>query len=140
MAGDILFDTSDYDLIHNYKWHIEDSKYQDLKYAVCTQGGHTLRMHRLLFPNSIQVDHISHNGLDNRRFNIRPCNNRENSCNKKQSPNRGIRHHKNGRYYVRIMYKKKEISLGAFGTLEEAKEARKKAEEKYFGEFNYNYK
>lgn len=38
------------------------------------------------------------------------------------------------------MYKKKEIYLGAFGTLEEAKKTRRKAEEKYFGEFNYNYK
>lgn len=138
-VGNIIVDNIDIPNVKKHKWHIEKSNHHNLYYAVCTQNGHTLRMHRLLLPDSIQVDHINHNGLDNRRENLRPCNNRENSCNKKQSPNRGIRHHKNGRFYVRIMVNKKEIYLGAYSTLEEAKEARSKAEDKYFKEFKYQY-
>lgn len=138
-VGNILFDSSDLEIISKYKWHIEINTHRGIKYAVCTQNRRTVRMHRLLLPNSIQVDHINHNGLDNRRENLRPCNNRENNCNKKHSPNRGIRYHKNGRFYVRIMVNKREISLGAYSTLEEAREARSKAEDKYFKEFKYKY-
>ena len=35
------------------------------------------------------------------------------------------------------MVNKKEISLGAYKSIEEAIEARKKGEEKYFGNFKY---
>lgn len=36
------------------------------------------------------------------------------------------------------MVHKKEIALGGYATLEEAKAARSQAERKYFGEFKYN--
>lgn len=137
--GDILFDSSDYSIIKEYKWHIEKS-HSDISYAACTQKGKTLRMHRLLMPNAIQIDHINHNGLDNRRQNLRACTNRENNLNKKGNLDRGIRILPNGRFYVRIMVHKKELNLGTYDTIEEARKAREGAEKKYFGEFRYNYK
>lgn len=94
-------------------------------------------------PNSTQVDHINHNGLDNRMTNLRPCNNAENNRNKPsykrpKSGYTGIRYNsKVGSYYVRIMVNKKEISLGAYKTVEEALKARKEGEEKYFGDFRF---
>ena len=42
---------------------------------------------------------------------------------------------KSGRYRARIMVDRKEIRLGNFKTLEEAKKAREAAELKYFGEY-----
>ena len=101
-------------------------------------------MHRLLLPNSIQVDHINHNGLDNRKCNLRPCNNAENNRNKKFSRNpksgyTGIRYNeKSNSYYVRIMVNKKEISLGVYKNIEDAIQARKEGESKYFKEFKCN--
>lgn len=46
----------------------------------------------------------------------------------------GIRKTKNGkRYQARITHNRKDISLGTFDTLEEAKKARQEAELKYYG-------
>ena len=94
-------------------------------------------------PSDFQIDHINHNGLDNRKCNLRICTNAENNRNKRFERNprsgyTGIRYNsKTGSYYVRIMVNKKEISLGAYKSIEEAIEARKKGEEKYFGNFKY---
>ena len=41
-------------------------------------------------------------------------------------------------WYAQITYNKKTISLGAFTDFDEAVKARKKAEEKYFGEYSYD--
>ena len=40
-------------------------------YARCYPNGDTVLIHRLLLPDSPMVDHISRDGLDNRRCNIR---------------------------------------------------------------------
>ncbi len=146
LRGTIIIDKEDYDLVKNYQWHIENSR-RDLQYGQTTIRGvtpiKTMRIHRMLMPDSIQIDHINHNGLDNRRCNLRACNNRENNCNKNFQMNSksgytGIRYNeKVGSYYVRIMVHKKEISLGHYKTLEEALEARKQGEIRYFGDFRY---
>lgn len=85
LTGSIIIDKEDYDLIKDYQWHIENSR-KGLQYgqaSTCSKlPTKTIRIHRLLIPNAIQIDHINHNGLDNRRVNIRACNNRENNCNK----------------------------------------------------------
>lgn len=147
LRGTIIVDKEDYDTIKEFQWHIEDSR-RGLQYGQANTNGKipnkTIRIHRLLMPDAKQVDHINHNGLDNRRVNLRPCNNRENNCNKNFSMNpksghTGIRYNEKVKsYYVRIMVNKKEISLGHYKTLEEALEARKQGEIKYFGEYRYN--
>ena len=94
-------------------------------------------------PSNLQIGHINHNGLDNRKCNLRICSNAENNRNKdfKRNPisgHKGIRYnHKTQSYYVRIMVNKKEISLGAYKTIEDAIKARIREEEKYFGSFRY---
>lgn len=148
LTGSIIIDKDDYNIVKDYQWHIENSR-KNLQYCQASTNGKsptkTIRIHRLLIPNSIQIDHINHNGLDNRRVNLRPCNNRENNCNKdfsKRPPKSGytgIRFNgKTGSYYVRIMVNKKEISLGHFKSLGEALEARKQGELKYFNNFRYS--
>lgn len=147
-TGSILIDKNDYTIVKDYQWHIENSR-KNLQYGQASTNGRlstkTIRIHRLLIPDSIQIDHINHNGLDNRRVNLRTCNNRENNCNKdfsKRPPKSGytgIRlNKKTGSYYVRIMVNKKEISLGHFKSLDKALEARKQGELKYFNNFRYS--
>lgn len=149
LRGTVLIDKEDYNIIKDYTWHIENSR-AGLQYAQASTNGKlpikTVRIHRLLINtinNTEQVDHINHNGLDNRKANLRVCNNRNNNCNKNfqrnpKSGHTGIRYNeKVGSYYVRIMVNKKEISLGHYKTLEEALEARKQGEIKYFGEFRF---
>lgn len=143
LIGSIIIDLEDYNLVNIYQWHIEHSR-KNIFYAQASYKSKTIRMHRLLLPNSIQVDHINHNGLDNRKCNLRPCNNAENNRNKKFSRNpksgyTGIRYNeKSNSYYVRIMVNKKEISLGVYKNIEDAIQARKEGESKYFKEFKCN--
>lgn len=145
ISGTIIIDTEDINKVNQYLWHIEHSR-KNTYYAQASLQGTTIRMHRLLLGTSLQVDHINHNGLDNRKENLRACTNRENNCNKdfKRSPlsgYTGIRYNsKAGSYYVRIMVNKKEVSLGCYKSLESAIEARKQGEIKYFGEFRFKKK
>ena len=147
LRGSIIIDKEDYDLVKGHQWHIENSR-KGLQYGQTTikrnNSTKTIRIHRMLMPGAIQIDHVNHNGLDNRRCNLRACDNRQNNCNKKFQRNpksgyTGIRYNeKVGSYYVRIMVHKKEISLGHYKTLEEALEARRQGEIQYFGDFKYN--
>lgn len=142
-TGIITIDTSDLELVQSYPWHIESAK-AGIKYAAASVAGHTVRLHRLLMPNATIVDHINHNGLDNRRINLRSCSNAENSRNKilhtqPKSGYVGIRHNpKCNTYYVRIMVNKKEISLGHYDNIQDAIKARIEGEQKYFKKFRYN--
>lgn len=146
LTGSIIIDKDDYDIVKDYQWHIENSR-KNLQYGQSFTKGtlptKTIRIHRLLMPNSLQIDHINHNGLDNRKCNLRICNNQENNCNKNflrnpKSGYTGIRYNeKADSYYVRITVHKKEISLGHYKSLEEALEARRQGEMTYFGKFRY---
>lgn len=146
LRGTIIIDSKMLPLVQKYQWHIENSR-KDLQYAQTTYKKFnkckSKRLHRLLMPDAIQVDHINHNGLDNRMSNLRACTNRENNCNKNFSRNplsgyTGIRFNsKVGSYYVRIMVNKKEISLGHYNSLDAAIDAREQGELKYFGKFRY---
>lgn len=142
LSGTIIIDSEDLNKVCTYQWHIEKSR-DNIYYGAASYKGKTLRIHRLILETSLQVDHINHNGLDNRKCNLRECTNAENNRNKKHSGSlsgyTGIRYNqKTGSYYVRIMVNKKEISLGAYKILSEALEARKAGEIKYFKDFRYN--
>jgi hypothetical protein len=98
-------------------------------------------MHRVIMdaPAGIQVDHINHNGLDNRKENLRFCNNRQNHQNgliKKTSkaPYKGISDH-DGTWEATITVNGKRLWLGAFGTPELAACAYDNAAQKHFGQF-----
>lgn len=141
-TGTIIVDKEDFEKVSKYQWHIDNSR-TNIKYAQANLLCGTIRMHKLILPSELQIDHINHNGLDNRKCNLRICSNAENNRNKNFQRNplsgyTGIRHNpKTGSYYVRIMVNKKEISLGAYKDIKEAIKARKEGEEKYFGEFKY---
>jgi len=145
-TGDIIIDESDFLNVSQYQWHIEKSR-NNLKYAQTIIGKRpnkrTMRLHRLILSSLEQIDHINHNGLDNRRVNLRICTNAENNRNKQSNRNpksghTGIRYNeKTDSYYVRIMVDKKEISLGHYKTLDEAIAARTAGEIRYFGEFRF---
>ena len=142
VSGTIIIDSEDIPKVNKYNWHVEHSR-KNLFYAQAINGNSTIRMHKIICPSDEQVDHINHNGLDNRKSNLRACSNRENNHNKRFSLNSksgytGIRYNdKCKSYYVRIQINKKDISLGAYKSLEEAIKARKDAEDKYYGDFKY---
>lgn len=82
----VLIDDTDYELITGITWGITKDKD---RYYVRGKGektnGKTVKMHRLILnaPRGLQVDHINHNCVDNRRINLRLSTQRQNSKNQK---------------------------------------------------------
>lgn len=137
---EFYFDLEDYDKIKNYCWFVDSQGYIS---ARCNNKQHIL-FHRVLFPDSATVDHITHNTYDNRKCNLRVATQSQNNINRGIMKNNtsgvtGVYWQKNDRRWVaRIRINKKLIHLGCFINFKDAVKARKDAEEKYFGEFSYD--
>lgn len=114
-----IFDIEDYEKIKKYNWSITGSGY-----LINTIEEHTISMHRYIMnaPNNLQVDHINHNTLDNRKSNLRLCNASQNNINKK---NNGYTIRNGNKYEVSIRINGKYTYLGRFNSEEEALSIRK---------------
>lgn len=75
-----LFDETHEDLVKSHKWHLQPNAQHTVFYATSNKGA---LMHRLITeaPKGADVDHINHNGLDNRLENLRVCTHKENMQN-----------------------------------------------------------
>lgn len=99
-----------------------------------------IEMHRFImnFPKGKYVDHINHNTLDNRKCNLRICNNADNIRNGKirtnnKSGHTGVSLNKTKtKWEANIKVNYKSIYLGVYSNIEDAIKARKEAEKKYF--------
>ena len=145
------FDLEDYEKIKDYCWYYSEG-YLTTNITISKGKQKRLKLHRLIMdePEGFEVDHIVHpkgEGLkyDNRKSNLRLVNKSQNQMNKhKQSNNTsgvvGVSWHKRDLCWeAHISVNKKYIYLGRFKTLDEAIDARLKAEKKYFGEYALNY-
>lgn len=128
-----LVDSEDINLVKQYKWHFVKHGYAES----VTKGKH-IYMHRLITnaPKGKEVDHINGDKLDNRKKNLRLVNHTVNMQNSLRKTNlsgfRGVRKNLVG-WQAYIFLKNKFINLGNFRTPEEAFEARREGEIKYFG-------
>lgn len=86
-------------------------------------------LHRLILgvPRSAEVDHINHNGLDCRRFNLRVATKSENGqnlsgphCDSKSGFRNVYWNATQQNWYVQICINRKRISLGSFTDVTEA--------------------
>lgn len=136
----ILVDKEDFDKVKKWSWCVGKQGY-----PVANINNTVKKINWVLFPtikHKVQ-DHINGDKLDNRKSNIRYCSQKENSRNCGLSKNSstgvaGVTIIKNAhsiKYRARIMFDRKEINLGRYDTLEEAKKVRYEAEKKYFGEY-----
>ena len=127
-------------LTYYAKTHIKEKQKKDK----------TVLIHRLLYgltDRSIQIDHINHNGLDNRRENLRLCNNTQNTQHTHShrgsfSQYKGVWFDKRSKqslsfWVAEIKINRKKISLGYFKTERDAAFAYNKAALEYFGEFAF---
>lgn len=82
---EVLFDEADAELLMAYKWHIVSigrSAYAATNVKREDGSWTTIQMHRLLL-DVPAIDHINHDGLDNRRSNLRPCSVSQNAANRR---------------------------------------------------------
>lgn len=136
----IKFDLEDYELIKKYYW-IENSN----GYAVANSNKTVIYMHRLIMNieafKSV-IDHRYHDCLDNRKKNLRITDAHHNTMNEKLAINNtsgttGVSL-ENGKWRAYLWYNGKTLHFGTFDKIEDAIEARIKAENYYFGEFGYH--
>lgn len=91
----------------------------------------------------LEIDHINRNRLDNRRENLRLATRSQQRMNRplnklNNTGVAGVSLQKNGKYRVRIMLDRKEITLGTFDDFDTAVQVRKAKEKELFGEFAAN--
>lgn len=140
------FDLEDYDKIKDYCWH-KDKKGYLCASAKISGKNSTVKMHRIISgcnDNNFYIDHKhgKESRNDNRKSNLRIATKSQNNINKGLRSNNtsgatGVGY-SNNKWYARITINKKRIPLGVFNSFDEALNARKMAEEKYFGDWSYD--
>lgn len=113
--------------------------------ALYVQNDKVGRLHRFLMNAPLEkvVDHINHDTLDNRKNNLRVCDQSQNLMN--ASPRKNSKSGVKGVYFLNreqkwaseINYHKKRIYLGSSKDINEMIAIRKWAEKVLFGDFNY---
>jgi hypothetical protein len=137
-----FIDTTDYDAVKDYRWRAHKGATTFYARTRSRMGATTESMHRLLLPTCEEVDHKDHNGLNNRRSNLRPATHSQNSNNQQKgrgetsSSYKGVHWDKrDNKFRATIGVNGLKIGLGYFTNDQEAARAYNIAARKYFGEF-----
>lgn len=141
-------DPGDYERLRKYQWVAKKGRNSFYARRRVAGGkgkeGTLIYIHQEIIevPRGMVVDHINHDGMDNRRANLRAATHSQNLRNRKktsgatQSKYKGVCWKKgNRKWQARIGFENKEIYLGCFKNEIDAAKAYDRAAMKYHGEF-----
>ncbi|MFC1794763.1 AP2 domain-containing protein [Planctomycetota bacterium] len=144
-----IVDPEDFERLNKHKWYV--SKSPNTFYAVRNirigprKRNIRIRMHREVIhpPDHLVVDHINHDGLDNRKANLRSATRAQNNFNRSiiirkdsSSKYKGVCWHKSEkRWRAQINVNGERKILGRFKDEIHAAKAYDEAAKKYHGEF-----
>ncbi len=142
-----LVDDEDFERVNAFKWHFLRGRRGGYA-ARRGRDSHVVLMHREILgaPDGVPVDHISGDGLDNRRANLRECSNAENARNQVKhkawrgrpctSQYKGVHFNRADRRWVSMIRENgRSRYLGGFLSEIEAALAYDTAAKQVFGEF-----
>jgi len=143
-----LVNPDDYRHLSKHKWHAYPNGktfYAARRATINGIKNRYIPMHRavLKVPDSMFVDHINRNGLDNRKANLRPATHAQNSCNRGKRSNRAYGSKYKGVtarserqcYQAQIRVNGNPIFLGSFRDEVQAAEAYDRAAKKYHRQY-----
>lgn len=141
--GYAIIDYEDYDKVKDYKWYLSAG------YCI-TKGidkNNGIDIYCVIFNDMNPYDHIDNDRLNDRKKNLRPVTNQQNSMNMsmKFTNKSGVvgvqkQNKTSPRWTANITYKYENIWLGSHATFDEAVLARLEGEAEYFKEYSNNYK
>lgn len=145
-----LIDDEDYPLVSQYKWYVRERELASGRiagpYAItiirnANGVNTTISMHVLILNIRTGIDHQNHNGLDNRRCNLRPAGQKQNQANQRAtlgftSSYKGVSWDKvNKKWRADIKINWKRYNLGRFILEEDAAQAYDAAARKAWGDY-----
>lgn len=143
-----LVDLEDFERVRKYCWHFDCHGYVRAKAKNGHRTNEHIMLHRFImgFPKDMLVDHIHgrDSKYDNRKSNLRIATPQQNLRNKparidNKSGVVGVCWIKQrGSWKSYIYVSGRCINLGYYNNFNDAVEARKKAENRYFGEWSYD--
>jgi hypothetical protein len=130
-----LIDKDDYNKVSKYTWYLDGKGH--LRTNIGKEG---LALHRYIMDakDGQILDHINRIKIDNQKENLRFVTKRENNINRDIQSNNtsgvvGVYYNKTfNKWHARVTVNRKNIHLGYFKLLEDAKEAREIAEKQYY--------
>jgi hypothetical protein len=142
-----LVDEADYEELSALNWLAHYSPNSDTFYAMRREPTgtpyrqRTIQMHGVIVGVDGCRDHADRNGLNNRRYNLRPADASQNGCNRRTRRNsktgfKGVTWHRDSQVYrVRITVRGKTIQLGTATDPRAGAIRYNEAALKYHGEF-----
>lgn len=125
----VVCDKADYLYVSSHRWRLTNSGY-----AMTYVDRKGVFMHRAIAacPKGLEIDHINHNKMDNRRCNLRIVTRGQNALNQplrktNTSGYKGVRPH-GKKWQAYIMVNRKMLLLGTYADKEDARKVREVAE------------